>query len=396
MGRPAVDAVIVALSGRALAASAGRAGYRVAAIDFFEDMDTARLAAVTARAPGTLHSGFRAAALLEVLTRIAPAGVPVVCGSGFDRRSRLLGRVSKIRPLLGNGASTVRAVKSPARFFDLLDRLGVPTPATVLSRPADPRGWLVKRSGGAGGAHIRPADAPPPRGEIYYQRKVEGTAISALFLADGRNAAILGFSEQWAAPDERGGAYRFGGAAFPAPLPTRLRSAIAAAIGGIVSETGLVGANSADFIVADGGFVLLEINPRPGASLDAFDLSHDASLFDLHCNACRGALPGAPPAARRGAASMIVYADRRLSAPDPAFWPDWVADIPRPGQPLRAGAPICTVTAVAAESGAARRLVVRRAKDLLNRLTEYMYGNTTAVAPSARRPVASETGTAGA
>lgn len=368
-----MDALVVALSGRALAASAARAGYRVAVLDFFEDMDTRRLAAATARAPGTLRSGFRASALLEASARLAPEGVPLVYGSGFDRRSRLLGRLAKARPLLGNAPGTIHAVKSPAKFFGLLDRLGIPSPPTSLSRPADPRGWLAKRVGGAGGAHIRPADAPAPRGDVYYQRKVEGLPVSALFLADGRAAKVVGYSEQWTLPDGRGGDYRYGGAAFPVRLPDVLRGSIEAAIGRLVAETGLVGANSADMLIHGDGFFLLEVNPRPGASLDAFDLAHDESLFDLHMDACRGSLPKVAPSVRRGAASMIVYADGNRQTPPATFWPGWAADIPQPGQRFRAGEPVCTATATAVDAAAARRLVAARVDELLAELRQSDY-----------------------
>lgn len=390
-----MDALVVALSGRALAASAARAGYRVGVLDFFEDIDTRQIAAATARAPGTLRSGFRARVLLEAAARLAPSGVPLVYGSGFDRRSRLLARLARQRPLLGNAPAVVRAVKSPTIFFSLLDRLGIPSPPTSFSPPTDPNGWLAKRVGGAGGAHIRPADAPA-RGDVYYQRRVDGVPVSVLFLADGKTAVVGGFSEQWPSPDGRGGDYRYGGAAFPAALPRDLKASIECAIGLIVAEVGLVGANSADLLVHADGFVLLEVNPRPGASVDAFDLAHDASLFELHVDACRGRLPNAAPAARRGAAGMVVYADRRLRAPSAGFWPGWAADVPHPGQQFRPGEPVCTATATAEDAATARRLAMRRADELLAQLGQSDYGSAADRTPEERFAATREPGTAGA
>lgn len=389
-----MDALVIALSGRALAASAARAGYRVGVLDLFEDVDTVRLAAATARASGTLRSGFRAAALLAAAERLAPAGVPLVYGSGFDRRPRLLGRLAGERPLLGNPPAAVRAMKSPAAFFGLLDRLGIPAPPTTPAPPADPRGWLAKRVGGAGGAHIRPAAGAAPGRDVYYQRRVDGRPVSALFLADGRRAVVLAFSAQWPSPDGRGGDYRYGGAAFPEILPDGLRLAIERAIGRLVAETGLVGANSADMLVDGDGFVLLEVNPRPGASLEAFDLAFGASLFELHVDACRGRLPKAPPAARCGAAGVIVYADRRLTAPPPSFWPDWAADIPRAGQTFRPGEPVCTATATADDAMSARCIAETRLNDLLAELRQYGYGSPAAM-DAARDAAAASEGMAG-
>ena len=56
----------------------------------------------------------------------------------------------------------------------------------------------------------------------------------------------------------------------------------------------LVGLNSADFLVDGDDFRLLEINPRPGATLDIFE-PPKGSLFALHIAACEGELePHAP------------------------------------------------------------------------------------------------------
>ena len=52
----------------------------------------------------------------------------------------------------------------------------------------------------------------------------------------------------------------------------------------------LAGLNSVDFLVADDAVWLLEINPRPGATLDIFE-PDGGSLFALHVQACGGVLP---------------------------------------------------------------------------------------------------------
>ncbi len=36
--------------------------------------------------------------------------------------------------------------------------------------------------------------------DVYYQERVEGRAVSALFVGNGSRARVLGFSEQWTAP----------------------------------------------------------------------------------------------------------------------------------------------------------------------------------------------------
>jgi predicted ATP-grasp superfamily ATP-dependent carboligase len=116
-----------------------------------------------------------------------------------------------------------------------------------------------------------------------------------------------------------------------------------------VSEAfSLKGIVSFDFLVNDGSPLLLEVNPRPGATLDVFDDS-SGTLFKAHIEASRGGDPAAllasewhPPVAR-GAA--FLYADRGPLAAQAVDWPEWSADRPRPGSTIGAGQPLATVLA---------------------------------------------------
>jgi uncharacterized protein len=43
---------------------------------------------------------------------------------------------------------------------------------------------------------------------------------------------------------------------------------------------------------------------------------------------------------------LVLFADRDLRAPDPAWWPDGLArDIPHAGELIRRGSPVCTLVA---------------------------------------------------
>jgi predicted ATP-grasp superfamily ATP-dependent carboligase len=116
-----------------------------------------------------------------------------------------------------------------------------------------------------------------------------------------------------------------------------------------VSETlSLKGIVSFDYLVCDGEPSLLEVNPRPGATLDVFD---DASgtLFKAHIEASRGGDPAAllaaewhPPVAR---AAAFLYADRGPLEAGAVDWPEWAADRPQPGSIIGAGQPLATVIA---------------------------------------------------
>lgn len=357
--------LIAALSGRALAAAARRSGYQPLVVDLFGDLDTQAIAAASERVPGTLARGWARRPLLDALSRLAngrrPAGL--VYGTGFERRTALLGAIARRHGLLGNSPNVVGRMADPVAFAELCRSCDVPHPE--IRHTAAPDGhWLRKRIGGAGGTHIRMArpGRAPDRG-TYLQRRTDGRPVSALFVADGRESRVTGFSEQWAAPSPRR-PFRYCGAVRPAALAAEAATVMTEAIARLVPAAGLVGLNSADFLVREDGFDLLEINPRPGATLDIY-ADADGKLFDMHVQACCGGLPERLPPYSAAAAAAVVYVPLHCTLPEGFAWPDWTADRQRPGIPVEAEGPLCTVHAEAEDADTARRLVQQRTKAVL-------------------------------
>jgi predicted ATP-grasp superfamily ATP-dependent carboligase len=350
--------LIVAASGRALAASARRAGYRPLVIDWFGDADTLALADAHARVDGLRH-GFTRDALDVALAAVTAGHYPlgVVYGTGFEDRPALIAHLAARFHLLGNGPETVERTKDPEAFASICSHCGVAHPEISIARPPDPSGWIAKRIGGAGGSHIRPATENVPSRGYYFQREVPGIAVSAQLLANGKRARVLGFSEQWSAP-ARHQPFRYGGAVRPASLSAGMASALTDAACRVAAATQLTGLNSADFLVEGDNFRLLEINPRSGATLDIFE-PPGGSLFALHMSACAGALDSDALRLVGAAATAIAYAERDVSIPE-IDWPDWTADRPHAGTAIGAGEPLCTVKASGATAAEARQRVEER------------------------------------
>ncbi len=172
------DAVLIAAqAGRALAEAARRAGLRPYVADLFGDSDTRALAEAYRQLPGRFGTGPAADATLAALDDLAAlAGNPVglILGSGFEDAPDLIARLSARHRLIGASAGTVAALKDPEAFAALCARLGVPHPAVTAAPPADPAGWLVKRAGGSGGSHIRPATGRPRRRATISRRAFRG------------------------------------------------------------------------------------------------------------------------------------------------------------------------------------------------------------------------------
>src|SRR6266851_313583 len=184
--------LIAAISGRALAVSARRGGYRPLVADFFGDQDTMAAAQSHIRFCGEFAQGFREHELMEALERLALQHVPVglVCGTGFEDRPQLLARLAQRWPLLGNSADKVARAKDPEIFAAFCRDCGIAHPRVSLSPPAARKSWVAKRRGGSGGRHVAAASAKEFGDGVYYQSRVPGTPVSALLLANGVCAIV--------------------------------------------------------------------------------------------------------------------------------------------------------------------------------------------------------------
>ncbi len=270
----------------------------------------------------------------------------LVYGGGFEAEPDLLTNPNGRWELAGNRPEIVRLVKNPFVLAEVCRDLGILTPETARANPPGGDGWLQKRIGGAGGGHIRRVLVQPARDGAYYQREITGRAVSALFIGDGGATGVVGYSEQWVAAtfDQP---FRYGGAAQPASLTATQMQAVDRAVRGLAQYFRLRGLNSADFMVDGSNVWLLEINPRPGATLELFD--NDVNkLFDQHLRPAGRIWQWEPKHFHvdYASASAVVYADRGdLIAPAIPEPPNWLKDRPQPGTKIRRNQPLCTVLA---------------------------------------------------
>jgi len=359
--RSSTSYLIVAVTGRALAASAMRGGYRVAVLDCFADRDTRALASVCRSVASSHGPRFDERVLLRaaaVLTRQSSGGV--VYGSGFEGRTELLAKLASGRSLQGNAPEVVDAVRDPAVFFPLLQRLGIAHPEVRRSAPRNSTGWLVKEPGGAGGAHVRLAGASGRPAGAYFQRLEPGRTLSALFLADGRRALTLGVNRQWTAPARPDLPFLYGGAVGGVALPRRLDRELRTGLDALVSATGLVGLNGLDFILRGDRWLALELNPRPTATMELYDPDYPRGLFRWHLHACRGELPAKAAAARATRAHAVMYAPAACRTTRGVRFPRWCRDVPMPGTRFEPGDPVCSVHAAAPNEARAIALLRQR------------------------------------
>jgi uncharacterized protein len=364
---------VAALSARVLAEAAADDGYGVAALDLFGDADTRRACSqwLPIGRPELLQ--IDAALLLRHLLALKQQGDVTgwIAGSGFDGRPDLLERGAALLPLIGTSPDAVRRVRDPQLFFAWLDAAGIPHPAVQTTPPADASGWLIKDAHGCGGWHIRRAtlnaDAPDHH---YFQREMPGTPMSATFIADGRAARVLGFNELivrsfGARP------FVYCGVVGPVPLPANLARRLGAAVADLVAAFSLRGVGSLDFMRDGDTFGVLEVNPRPPASMALYDKGVVAN----HVHAClHDELLRAEPAANEAVnGTEIVFArcPLQLDAPAAQRLAERAGchDLPAGAMRFDAGDPVCSVSASGTDAARVRCLL-DHARDVVHHSLE--------------------------
>ena len=372
---------VASISARMLAEAAHDDGFEVTALDLFGDADTRKACSRWHAIGEPAHLEIDGARLLPVLESLAQGGRVAgwIAGAGFEGRPDLLERGADMLPLIGTKADAMRRLRNPQVFFDFLDAHDVAHPAVQMTGPQDAAGWLLKDAHGCGGWHIRRAKesdvaAPTaPDGHRYFQREVSGRPMSATFVANGSDAAVLGFNQLIVRP-LAGRPFVYCGAVGPVPLPAAVAACVTSAVRAIAAGFFLKGLGSLDFMLDGEDANVLEVNPRPPASMALYGWR--GGVIAAHVRACiQGVLPHWPAQAASDPVygTEVVFAPRRL-------WLDEAAakhlashggrhDLPASAAAFDAGDPLCSVSADGADAQAVHALLAHH-RDAVHRSLE--------------------------
>lgn len=340
------EVLLVGVSTRAAATSAARAGYRVHTVDAYADLD--QHPDVNARA---VPRGFGPRAAVRTAAKLR--GTVVAYLSPFENHPAQIGALTTGRVLWGNSPAVVHAVRDPVAVVEAARRYSLPAPR--LGGSGADR-WLMKPLASGGGHGIREwRPGMRLRRRHYLQEYLDGTLASIAFLANRRDAVVVGITRQLSGLDVFGATpYQYCGSIFdPAMLDASIADASRRLAATMTREFGLVGVNVLDVMLCDGVPYVLEINPRWSASLELLEAVGSINLFAAHADACtNGSLPAAEPPWRLypgASGKAIVYARAAATAAATEAWLEdgIVRDVPRPGTRINRAAPICTVTASA-------------------------------------------------
>lgn len=372
--------LIVGASIRAIMESAVELGYPVIGIDFFGDLDTRRCGK-TVGIVNELGLAPTVKNLLKVAQGLTCQGLVYV--SGPENHPDELTYWEKRGLLCGNGISALKQVRDPWQLRQALSEIGISMPEFYHLEQWSPdetmKKWLLKplnRGGGHGIAEM-PQEKAAARALIssqvdpsrsIVQEYISGIPASVTFLANGRQAAVLGTSHQLTGIQ---GSQPFIYTGNIVPFDTSLlpgyrtfNNDLIRISNHLTSKFGLRGVNTLDFIVNSSGIWVLELNPRWSASVELIEKWRGERLFSHHIAACKTKEQSQfPPgegyikAAHKHGVQVfwgksIVYAQSSFQVTANLgmefLYEQGVRDIPPSGTSLVRGQPICTVLSSAA------------------------------------------------
>ncbi|MFQ5730652.1 MAG: ATP-grasp domain-containing protein [Planctomycetaceae bacterium] len=389
--------LILGASVRAAAFSALRAGVVPVCGDLFGDVDlraVAETCAVANYPAGLMH--------------VADAAEPAdwLYTGALENHPGLIAAVSRRHRLLGNPPKVLATVRDPFRVAAMLRAAGL----SVLDLrpgnrpPDDGEEWLVKPRRGGGGRGIRTAKPQPAACGLaaFFQRRVRGTPVAAVFLASRLNCRLIGTTRQLVGEAELHAApFAYCGSVGPLQLPERLTEQITRTGRTLATGCELRGLFGVDFVVDKATAWPIEVNPRYTASVEVLEYATGRELLGVHRLACRTFLEtgrstqieeelhalfggrGAHP--DRIIGKGVLFSDResesvsldrvwlessRRQAPRlPAVEavPE-VADVPNAGAHLHAGEPICTTFAEGRTVAGCLNRLFERVRGLHDRL----------------------------
>lgn len=386
-----MNLLMLGASVRSLMSSAVYSGFDVYGVDLFSDWDVGQMAVEW---PENRVFG-------EQVSRkeLALGGIDVgsfdgtIVSGGFENQLTLVREIEQRGCLLGPRARDLAGLQDSVELMSNLHRRGIQTPASkrTLAGNDNPENWIFKIDGACGGHGIRLANAedkhaPSLSDSSYFQARIEGESVSALFVSmspgdeadSSRITRLLGVTRQMVGEQGCGAApFCYCGSIGPLRFSNAYRAEIEFVGKYIADDYRMAGVWGVDFIVNHQGVWPIDINPRIPASAELFESSLQVAewgvrgIVELHVGACQATATGhrLAPAAElsilhpRGLVEGKAILFNRLETPltisesvfwqfrkmyDPKFFRDrrlrfTLADIPRAGVVVPPGAPVLTI-----------------------------------------------------
>ena len=324
--------LLCGLSTRCIAESAVRAGWDVLTVDFFGDLDLVKICEnVSLKWEFKVGLEFNPFLFLTASKRLKFDKMVYV--APLENHPEVLAQFARMCEIVGNGPDTVKKVRDWRNISKFCRENEILYPETF-----DGVEYIVKPKKSGGGRGIQRLST------YVVQKFVKGGHFSASFLGNGEESVVVSVNEQLVGRKEFG-ARKFWYCGNITPVFAGNEEKIEDMCQNMVKEFGLKGSCGIDFVVHDGVY-LMEVNPRPQATLEIVERSLHVNMVVLHENACQNTLEKlANPQRTWGKA--IVYAEEDMTMPDTREWLNygWIKDVPHPSEHIVKGEPVCTVIA---------------------------------------------------
>ena len=385
--------LIVGASVRALAESAVRAGWSVDAIDLFADADLGLIARQSMRVPDYPSGLVKAASLM-------PQGPFTYTGAlennpdvieHIQENNASTDRQNNFRTLIGNSPEVLRVIRNPSCWIESFTHSGFSVPTTTRAFETVPTdsSFLVKPILSAGGIGIEAwtheAADGPPREQHLWQQRVEGESFSATVIITPSQTTLIGIARQLIGEKVfHSSAYHYCGS-ITAPFDSHLAHFMRTLADFLAERFGLLGAVGIDFVVdANRTPWIVEINPRPTASMELWERTGTFSLANEHFHSfgLQSPQPHMPQEIAVGSSHVVSWGKAIYFAAHDFFFSDdaarllrftidpwnfetqpWraTADIPQENEHFRQGSPVLTFFACGTSHAACRELLTHRA-----------------------------------
>ena len=336
--------LIFGQTARFIAQSAAQLGYTTWVVDCFADRDTQKVADRCIRIPPLeLLSIESILTSFELITQ--QQRCLLIFSTGIERFYELLNCLPTHIQILGNDFQVLDKLRSPQRFFPLLQQLDIPFPETHWVQAFDKKKkrWITKDLMSSGGIHIQDTDITNYTARhLIFQEYINGRSGSVSFLADGESVFIFGFNEQIHHTET----FQLQQIINHFDISQSSKATLAKALEKLVTAITFRGYGSLDFMIDElANIYILELNPRLSASAELY--ANNTDMLRWHIQACIGKLPAEIQQQNSEMTNVTslsyLFADKALFVKSKATWPVETRDIPHARQKIQPGEPVCTV-----------------------------------------------------
>jgi len=394
--------LIVGADSASVAASAGRAGHKVYAADYFGDLDLKRACSAfesiihqkPGKSSGKMESKFKSEAFLKMARRLIRRFTidAIVLSSGLDDDFDVLRELDALAPILGNSPRTIKKVRHTLGFFEELENLGVAHPETAVAEnldeaktQADEIGYplVIKRVAGFGGVGVRIArdsrslqrnfsEVSAFGRRVVVQRLIGGVHASISFLSTAKHSTVLTVNEQLLGLPFLFQPQPFGycGNIVPLRVMDSLLEKCRQIVQTVASHFELRGSNGIDVVISEDGVpYVIEANPRFQGTLECVERTLRINVVESHINAClKGSLPTVKRQPATFSTRLVLYAPKKAVAPDLTAVRE-ARDIPLPASVIEKGEPVCSIVTDGKRRGSSFNSAKKFARSVYSMLT---------------------------